>query len=310
MSATHAATHVCFRAMSTDVGITIVGGGQSLAGWARHRVDELEQRWSRFRDDSEISRLNHALGAPVEVSPDTIAAVRSACAAWSYTSGCYDPTVHDSLLRLGYDDAIDVVRRRIGAETESSPLPAPGCNGIVLDENASTVQLPVGVRLDLGGIGKGLAADEVATGLIQRGATGAMVNIGGDVRVIGSPSSSAVWRVEIEDPRTERPCAVVELLDGGVATSTTLRRRWRLGSTTVHHLIDPRTGANTSHGPADVVGVSVVAGTAGWADALSKVPFVDRRNSTSWGSASALIIRQDGTIESRGSHWFVQAVSA
>lgn len=312
MNPARSATHVCFRAMSTDVNITIVGGTDALARWAQRRVDQLEQLWSRFRVDSEISRLNHADGQPVSVSTETVAAVRAACAAWAFTGGCFDPTVHDSLLRLGYDDTIDVVRRRTGAAADHTPTPAPGCAGIVFDESTSIVQLPEGVRLDLGGIGKGLAADDVATGLLARGATGAMVNIGGDVRVIGTPSASDSWRVELEDPRTEHVVAAVELMDGGVATSTTLRRRWRLGSSTVHHLIDPVSGTNASGAAAAaVVGVSVVAGTAAWADALSKVPFVDRHGRTSsFGTTSALIICDDGSVESHGPLQFLRAVPA
>jgi thiamine biosynthesis lipoprotein len=138
-----------------------------------------------------------------------------------------------------------------------------------------------------------------------------MVNIGGDVRVVGTPSVSDSWRVELEDPRTEHVFAAVELIDGGVATSTTLRRRWRLGSSTVHHLIDPATGLNGRGDAAAVVGVSVVAGTAAWADALSKVPFVDRHASTTTlGAASALIMCADGSVETHGSLRFLRAVPA
>jgi thiamine biosynthesis lipoprotein len=292
------------------VAITIVDGHRSMADWARQRVDELERRWSRFTSDSDISRLNRAGGSPVEVSPDTVVAVRAACAAWAFTDGRFDPTVHDSLLRLGYDESIEAVRGR-GSVTAERSLPSPGCSGIVFDEATGFVQLPPDVRLDLGGIGKGLAADDVASGLLDRGATGAMVNIGGDVRVVGSPSTSTAWRVEIEDPRTNQICAVVRLLDGGVATSTTLRRRWASGRRTVHHLIDPSTGANAVPTDAPVVGVTVVAGTAAWADALSKVPFVeDRDPADRFERASALVLRDDGTARSYGAVDFSIGVHA
>ncbi|MGD9997205.1 MAG: FAD:protein FMN transferase [Ilumatobacteraceae bacterium] len=297
-----AARLVRFRAMSTDVEILVVGGDEPLSGWARARVEALEQLWSRFRDDSEISAVNRAGGVPVEVSAETVRAVRAACAAWVFTRGAFDPTVHDSLLRLGYDDSIGVGRGRAPARAESTALPAPGCAGIVLDEAVGVVQLPPDVRLDLGGIGKGLAADDVATGLVERGATGALVNIGGDVRVIGSPAVSAAWHVQIEDPLTARTCAVVELLDGGVATSTTLRRRWR-STTRVdrHHLIDPGRGASTPELGAAIIGATVVAGTAGWADALSKVPFVlGGLPDDLFDAVSALVIRTDGSYASVG----------
>ena len=303
------ASNMGFRAMSTDVTVTMVGGDPGLLDWVRARIDLLERRWSRFLPDSEISRLNRADGASLVVSDDTVNAVRAACAAWVFTRGCFDPTVHDCLLRLGYDDTIDAVRTREISAAEVVELPAPGCAGIVYDggdggdggggggEGRGVVMLPRGVRLDLGGIGKGLAADIAAVGLLERGAAGALVNIGGDVRVVGSSPQGGAWVIEIEDPRTEHRLTAVEVCDGGVATSTTLRRRWRAGLSGRHHLVAPATGASTS---TSVVGVSVVAGTAAWADALSKVPFVDPARQDCFGSASAIVMFDDGTSSSIG----------
>ena len=288
--------HLAFRAMSTDVTVTVVGADLDALEWARNRVCELEHRWSRFLSDSDISRLNRAEGAAVEVHADTVTAVRAACAAWLVTEGCFDPTVHDSLLRLGYDDTIDVVRQRGGGSPTVS-LPAPGCDGIEFDETRAVVRLPAHVRLDLGGIGKGLAADLAVAGLLEGGADGALVSVGGDLRVAGTPPNGDAWVIEIEDPRTERPLASVSLLSGGVATSTTLRRRWRSGQRSHHHLLTPTTGASTTN---DVVGVSVVADTAAWADALSKVPFVDPARRDCFQYASCLVIHADGTSSTVG----------
>ena len=290
------ASHLAFRAMSTDVTVTIVGGDPALVRWAQARVEQLESRWSRFRPDSEISRLNDAAGTPLVVSDDTVTAVRAACSAWSITDGCFDPTVHDSLLRLGYDDTIEVVRER-GGGTAPSLLPAPGCLGISFDETTGVVQLPIGVRLDLGGIGKGLAADRTVTELLEHGADGALVSVGGDVRVAGTPPNGDAWIIEIEDPRNDRPIASVALVDGGVATSTTLRRRWRLGQRPHHHLVAPTSGASTT---TDVVGATVVADTAAWADALSKVPFVDPSYTRCFERASCLVMHADGAATTIG----------
>ena len=287
--------HLGFRAMSTDVTVTVVGSDNDALEWARDRVAQLERRWSRFLADSDISRLNRAEGVALEVHPDTVAAVRAACAAWLVTDGCFDPTVHDSLLRLGYDDTIDVVRERGGAPTSS--LPAPGCEGIEFNETYNVVRLPAHVRLDLGGIGKGLAADLTVVGLLERGANGALVSVGGDLRVAGTPPDGDAWIIEIEDPRTDRPIASVSLLSGGVATSTTLRRRWRSGQRPHHHLLTPSTGASTT---SDVVGVTVIADTAAWADALSKVPFVDPTHRGCFLDASCLVMRADGTSSTIG----------
>ncbi|MEX1104575.1 MAG: FAD:protein FMN transferase [Ilumatobacteraceae bacterium] len=295
---TSGTVHLAMRAMSTDVTITVVGGDDDLLAWARGRIEQLEARWSRFLPDSDISRLNAADGRPVEVTNDTLLAVRAACAAWVHTAGAFDPTVHDSLLRLGYDESIEQVRRREADSAAPTALfPSPGCAGIVIDDRAGRITLPVGVRLDLGGIGKGLAADLTAEGLCARGATGALVDIGGDLRVTGDSPRGGAWLIDIEDPRDERPIATVELFDGGVATSTTLRRRWRSAHETRHHIVEPSTGSSTS---SSVVGAAVVAGTAGWADALSKVPFVAPSQLDRLLPASCIVMFEDGTSISSG----------
>jgi FAD:protein FMN transferase len=283
--------HLGFRAMSTDVTVTVVGAESDALDWARRRIAELEQRWTRFRDDSDIGLLNRAGGAALEVHPDTVTAVRAACSAWLATGGRFDPTVHDSLLRLGYDDTIERVRER-GGGTAAVALPAPGCFGIEFDETSSIVRLPSHVRLDLGGIGKGLAADLTVAGLLDGGADGALVSIGGDIRVAGTPPNGEAWLIEIEDPRDDQPIAMLPIIDGGVATSTTLRRRWRSGLRPHHHLLAPHTGDSTNTG---VVGVAVVADTAAWADALSKVPFVDPEHTACFAQASCLVMHTDGS---------------
>ncbi len=292
----HCPVHLAFRAMSTDVTVTVVGAGDDALDWARDRIGQLEQRWSRFLAHSDISSLNRAEGAPLEVHPDTVAAVRAACAAWLVTGGRFDPTVHDSLLRLGYDDTFDVVRER-GGGMPTSTLPAPGCAGIEFNETHNMVRLPAHVRLDLGGIGKGLAADLTVVGLLERGAEGALVSVGGDLRVAGTPPNGDAWIIEIEDPRNDQPIASISMLSGGVATSTTLRRRWRSGQRPHHHLVAPATGASTT---TEVVGATVVAGTAAWADALSKVPFVDPLQSDCFEHASCLVMYADGTTTTMG----------
>jgi thiamine biosynthesis lipoprotein len=290
--------------MSTTADLTVVvpvsDTGDALLAWAVGRLEQLEQRWSRFRPESEISRLNAASGDALPVSLDTLLAVHTARAAWSHTEGRFDPTVHDALLHLGYNRTIDELRTGIPAERADelgAPLPAPGCADIEIDPYTSSVRLPSGTHIDLGGIGKGLAADLVARGLIERGALGALVNIGGDVRVTGTPPDGDAWHVDVLDPRTEQRFTSLDLRDGGVATSTTLRRHWRHGDHAHHHLVDPATGGSTR---SPVVGVTVVAGTAAWADALSKVPFVDPACTLGFEPAAAFVLFADGSHRTVG----------
>jgi thiamine biosynthesis lipoprotein len=149
---------------------------------------------------------------------------------------------------------------------------------VYVSPHRGVVRLPPGTRLDLGGIGKGRAADLVATHLSRRltdlGATdhGVLVNLGGDVRCVGAPAPGEPWRVDISDPRDRRASlATLALPHGGVATSTTARRAWTTPDGPAHHLIDPRTGASADAG---VVAATVVAADASWAEVLAKAILV------------------------------------
>jgi thiamine biosynthesis lipoprotein len=150
---------------------------------ARDRVEELERRWSRFRPDSEISRLNALAGSPMAVSPETLGLIGRALEGARVTGGRYDPTVLGDLLRAGYDRSFEEVGAA-GAAGGGSPL-GRGWARVVVDAAGSSVTLPAGVGLDPGGIGKGYAADLVVEELRAAGAAGVCVNLGGDLRAEG-----------------------------------------------------------------------------------------------------------------------------
>jgi thiamine biosynthesis lipoprotein len=139
-----------------------------------------------------------------------------------------------------------------------------------VDHLAGTVRLPAGVGVDLGGIGKGRAVDLVAEHL--RELPGGLVDLGGDLRVWGTaPGGGSGWPIAVDDLRDGRTLALLGLLDGAVATSSTLRRRWSDGTRSAHHLIDPRAGSPVR---GDLVSVTVVAGQAEGAEVLAKAALI------------------------------------
>ena len=140
--------------------------------------------------------------------------------------------------------------------------PAPGCAAIELDATLRTVRMPAGVKFDGGGIGKGLAVDLIVEELLDAGATGACVNLGGDLRVGGLAPTAQGWILGVADPYDAELIIPVRVDDGAVVTSTRLLRRWDKCGRTFHHLIDPRTGLPST---SDVDAVTVVAGRAWWA---------------------------------------------
>jgi FAD:protein FMN transferase len=259
-----------FRAMGTDVHLLVVGGSVVLLEHAQRRLEELEARWSRFRPTSELCRLNAADGRPVVVSDDTFALIERACDASKRTAGAFDPTVLPALERAGYDRDFDAIDPDDPREPTAGE-PAPGCDGIALDPIVRAVRLPPGVRLDLGGIGKGFAADIVAEELLDAGAAGVCVNLGGDLRVAGESPSGDAWVVEVEIPvdRGEHadPPPLLALAEGAIATTSRCGRVWRRGTKLQHHVIDPRSGL-----PAVTpwVSATVVAARAVDAEPLAK----------------------------------------
>jgi thiamine biosynthesis lipoprotein len=249
--------------MGTWAHVIVVGGRRSAVHCARRRIEELEMRWSRFRPESEVSRLNRAAGRPVVVSADTAVLVARALAGCRGTAGRFDPTVLGAVLDAGYDRPFAEIGGRAPANAASGL--SSGAAAVAVDEMVGTVALPPGVGFDPGGIGKGLAADLVVGELLADGAEGACVNLGGDLRAEGA----GPWRVDVADPfdGTRPPVVSLTFDAGGVATSSRLGRTWQQDGALRHHLIDPTTGRPASTG---VAAVTVLTGDAWRAEALAK----------------------------------------
>jgi len=230
---------------------------------AEAAIADFERRWSRFLVDSEISTLNRSPGVPVIVSPDTFALIRAAVDGAVATRGRFDPTVHDAMVALGYDRTF----AELDPAMATAPVPAPGVSGMFLDPALHAVTLPPGVRLDLGGIGKGAAADLISDQVMARGAAGVAVSIGGDLRVRGESPSGGGWTFRGDDGELDFPAAV----DAGVCTSTTRRRRWTTAAGEVHHVVDPATGRSTEGG---IETITVMGATAQQAEVLTKAAMV------------------------------------
>ena len=223
--------------------------------------------------ESDISRLNHAAGSILHVDPATVVLLQAMLDGWRVTDGAFDPTLLAPLVGLGYAaswrDPAAVTSLPSGASARSD------LEQMWIDHELNLVCAPTGQCLDAGGIGKGLAADLVAGQLLDAGADGASVSIGGDAAVRGAAPQAGGWLIGIADPANDdRERGQLEMIEGGVATSGTMRRRW-LGSDgeAVHHLLDPAT-LRPAHHARQIVAATVVAGTAAWAEVWTKALMV------------------------------------
>lgn len=245
-----------------------------LATRAVAHLEGLEQCWSRFRPDSALSAVNaHAGRGPQTVHGPLALALARAREAHTLTSGRFDPTILTALRALGYDRTFAKVRGRVGSAPDRAMV--PGFDYVHLEGSATsmTIELAEGVGIDLGGIGKGLAADLVVADLREQGAVSVCCSLGGDIRVAGpGPDADGTWSIPVEDPRTDRRLFSFDLLDDAIAQSSTLVRRWRrTNGSDHHHLLDPRTGAPTA---TDLVGAVVTTRDAWEADVLAKTAVV------------------------------------
>jgi thiamine biosynthesis lipoprotein len=278
--------------------LVVHGGSERLLDMAEVRLRELEARWSRFVHDSDITRANQAAGTAVAVSADTIAVLERALEGWRQTGGRFDVTVLPALVSNGYTHSA------VSAE----PAPAvPGATvgmsaWVMVDAASSRVAVPPTSAIDLGGIGKGFAADLVADELVDAGAAGALVNVGGDLALRGLPCDDTSWCIGIEDPAAPPShVAVLRMGGGGVATSGTTIRRWTVPGdppgTSRHHLIDPMTARPARTGS---LTATVLAGDCATAEVYATAAMLlDARDGTEMleeAGLAGLIVGADAAV--------------
>ncbi len=289
---------LAFKAMGTDGEALLEApdGPETMLALAsvEREFERLEALLSRFRPDSELSRLN--ADGEVEAGDDFLAVTRLAFAARERTGGRFDPTVHDALVAAGYDrsfELLDHVTLEDAGAVSLQQSPARG--GGRLPDSGRRLALPPGVRLDLGGIAKGYAVDRAVELLAPLGPC--LVNAGGDLAVRGVPAAG-IWPVGVDTPAG---ALTLGLTEGALATSGTDRRRWRVGAEERHHLIDPRTGLPSD---SDLLTVTVAADTAVDAEVLAKALFlVGEEEATAEADelgAPALLVTRDGRVRGAG----------
>lgn len=269
-----------FSAMGTTIELLVEARDAEQAfDAAEAEFERLEQVMSRFRPTSELSQLNR--DGAIDASQDLAEVVELALAARERTAGRFDPTVHDALVGAGYDQTF--------AEIDpDGPAATARCGGGVTVDG-HRIALEPGYRLDLGGIGKGFAAERVAQLLALAGPC--LVSAGGDVAVRGVPAQGT-WPVAIDESLT------LGLDRGGLATSGRDRRRWRRDGVEAHHLIDPATGR-----PAvtDILRVTAIGSDAVDAEVLAKTLFLGGSGAAIAAGVPAVLVTDDGrTIRAGG----------
>jgi thiamine biosynthesis lipoprotein len=302
-----------WQALGTTAVIRYAGpANPAVRDAVQREIDAIDVAASRFRADSELSRLNAAAAAGAGAAPASrllVEAVRLAVRAADITSGAVDPTLGESLIAAGYDRDW----RELTAVAADAPL-GPGDRIIVhrrsgelwrsieLSDDPPTVGIPRGVTLDLGATAKALAADRAARAGSMAAGAGVLVSLGGDIATCG-PAPAGGWQIRVTDDHRSAPDApgqTIAISSGGLATSSITTRRWLHRGRAMHHILDPGSGAPVR---GEWRTVSVAAATCADANIASTAAIVLGAQAPDWLAEHGLparLVALDGTARTQG----------
>ena len=292
------------RPMATDVSVQIAvtpsrwAEAAAAADACMDWFDEVDARLSRFRPESELSRLNTAAGDWFAASDVLYECAALALESADSSNGLFDPTMLRQLCALGYDRDFAAIGGQVTAAPAARVTVAAAADWRAVRLDGDLLTVPAGVLLDLGATAKAHAADMAAADIAERLGTGALVALGGDIATAGRAPEGG-WRVLVQDGAAEPGCAVT-LPAGAIATSSTIARSWQHGERAVHHILDPR-----SLRPVAPVWrtVSVAAHTCVRANTLATAAIVRGRAAPRFLTATgapARLVAADGRVTTLG----------
>lgn len=236
------------RALGSEAVITLVTDGareaENLFRAIWETIDRFEQRFSRFDPKSELTALNAQAGSPFAASPEMIQILQACQNYWKDSAGLFNPAILPYLENVGYDRSFEKLEDSPASPSPaSSAIPVPlGFENMRIEE--ARIILPSGMRIDLGGIGKGYLLQQVEDDL--KTAVGSYwISLGGDIVVSGYDHDGNPWNIGVQNPHDpENDFTAISSETGktfSLATSGTFKRRGIKNATPWHHLIDPRT---------------------------------------------------------------------
>ena len=257
---------VHFVAMASDCEARLAGvsaaHAQTLAALAIAEVRRIEHKYSRYRADSIVSRINAAAGSgeAISIDAETAQLLAFATQLFALSDGLFDAT--SGVLRQVWDFKTG---RKPSAQQLAEVLPRIGWDHVQWNDQTARL-MKLGMELDFGGFGKEYAADRAATLLMNEGAQHGLVNLGGDIRVIGPQSDGSPWSMGIRHPRQDDAIiASIPISSGALATSGDYERFFVEGSERFCHILNPKTGWPAQHWQS----ISVIAPVCVAAGAMS-----------------------------------------
>lgn len=234
-------------------------------------VKEMERLLSTNLEGSDIYRINHAAGNAIKVDPRTFELIEQALEMGEKSKGRFDVSIGavNNLWKIGSEDA-----QKPSDQEIKDALPYINYKDVELDKTKQTVAIKEGMTLELGAISKGYIADGLKQLFSSKGITTAIINLGGNVVVMGSsPVHEEGWKVGVQDPDEVRGTVVgsVYVKDGSVVTSGIYERYLEVDGVIYHHILDPETGYPVEN---TISGVTVFTKNSTQGDALSTTLFL------------------------------------
>ena len=254
-----------FFAMDTYMSVTAYGeGAQKASELAKDEVQRLDKLWSVTDENSEIFAVNG--GGEVSVSGETAQLISFMLEMAKRTGGALEPTLYPIVKAWGFTggenrvpsgDEIQELLKNVGYEKVSV--------------SGNTVTIPSGVMLDTGAVGKGYASDKAAEILRENGVDSALIDLGGNIVLVGSKPDGKDWKIGVRDPEGNGVVGIISASDCAIVTSGAYERNFTAGGVVYGHIIDPKSGAPVDN---DILSVTVIASEGRLCDSLSTALFV------------------------------------
>lgn len=253
--------------LDTVITLTAYVDDAAVLNDALEECGRYERLLSRTVEGSDVWRINHAGGKPVEVSDDTVILLQTARRVSAYSDGAFDVTIAPVSTMWDFTSGAAVV-----PNADAIARAAALVDYTRMDIEGNTVTLPENMMIDLGGIAKGYIADEVKLYLMDRGVKSAVLSFGGNIVTIGLKPDGSPWKVGIQD--IDKPTGEYMLVSlnfgGSTVTSGIYERGFETDGVYYHHILDPATGWPVQN---ELASVTIFSDSSMWGDALATAAF-------------------------------------
>ena len=255
-------------ALDTIITINIYSGQQEAVSFAKTEISRLESLLSVTDTKSDVYRINSNPDEFISVSDECFELIRTAVRISDSTKGNFDITVYPAVLMWGFTTS----EYKVPEQSEILDVKEKiGYNKITLDENSKSVKIPLGTSLDLGAIAKGYIADKAAQALVENGVTSALLNFGGNVRLIGTKPEGEDFKIGIKAPFSEGYFATLNAKDTTASTAGGYERYFEENGVRYHHILNPHTATPAE---SDILSATVIGDNGAVCDALATASFV------------------------------------